>query len=207
MKSLVRSLSLKLSRENLAAREKDVDNPPVLEEEQSEVDNAESEGDPQEFASKEEDLSDSKEDNSNGEVEEVEREEAEKVEPPADLPVVDSPPFEEAQDSLDVECQEETELTAESETREDGPQREEFVEASVSDSEQSQTLPRSRSDTDYVEDSHRGLGRPGLQGWIYASSPSAISYHLHISISTDGKSQDGIVNHTLLIQERIISRH
>ena len=157
MKSLVRSLSLKLSRENLAAREKDVENPPVLEEEPSEVDNADSEGDPQEFGSKEKDLSEFKEDSSSGEVEEVEREEAEIVEPPADLPVVDSPPFEEAQDSLDSECQEETELTAETETRED-------VEASISDSERSQTLPRSRSDTDYEEHSHRGLGRPGLQG-------------------------------------------
>ena len=152
MKSLVRSLSLKLSRENLAAREKDVENPPVLEEEQSEVDNADSEGDPQEFGSKEKDLSESKEDSSNSEVEEVEREEEEIVEPPANPPVVDSPPFEEAQDSLDVECQEETEFT-----RED-------VEASVSDSERSQTLPRSRSDTDYAGYSQQGTGRPGLQG-------------------------------------------
>ena len=70
----------------------------------------------------------------------------------------------------DVECQE-TEVTTESEPRrENGSQHEEFNEATVSDSERSQTLPRSRSDTDYAGYSDRGTGRPGLQGCIYVTS-------------------------------------
>ena len=133
--SLVRSLSLKLSRENLAAREKDVETPDVVVEEQSDVDNAEQEGDPPEFESEEEDLSESREDSSNVEVV-VESEEVVTVEPSLEQSVDDSveeqdlsakfnPPLEqsvddyvEAQDSLPneplhVECQEETEVTAE----------------------------------------------------------------------------------------------
>ena len=71
---------------------------------------------------------------------------------------------------LDVECQE-TEVAAESEPRRESvSQREEFNEESVSDSERSQTLPRSRSDTDNAGYSHRGTGRPGLQGWIDVTS-------------------------------------
>ena len=80
VRGLVRSLSLKVSRENLAAREKDVEAPAVVEEEQGEVENAHSEADPQESGSKEEDLSEdseSKGDSSNaqvGDCEEVETE-------------------------------------------------------------------------------------------------------------------------------------
>ena len=96
VRGLVRSLSLKVSRENLAAREKDVEAPAVVEEEQGEVENAHSEADPQESGSKEEDLSEdseSKGDSSNAQVGDCE--EVETVESPAEQTVDESSPCEE----------------------------------------------------------------------------------------------------------------
>ena len=177
MKSLVRSLSLKLSRENLAAREKDVETPPIVEEEQSEVENAESDGAPQDIASKEEDWFASKEDSSIEEEHIASSRDSEPlteplrkappppprdpgiVEHPAEPKVDHSPPIEEDNESLDVGCQEETEVNGKIEPRENGSLQEEPIE---SDSEGSQTLPRSRSAANHEGFTHRG--RPGLQG-------------------------------------------
>ena len=67
-----------------------VSNQPVVEEEKSEVDKAHSEDDPQELRSKEEDLSEAKEDTSNAHV--GDSEEVETVEPPAERKVTEDPP-------------------------------------------------------------------------------------------------------------------
>ena len=96
VRGLVRSLSLKVSRENLAARENDVETPDVVEEELGEVDNAHSEAEAQELGSKEEDLSkdsESKGDSSKSHVSDCE--EVETVESPAEQTVDESSPCEE----------------------------------------------------------------------------------------------------------------
>ena len=178
----MRSLSLKLSRENSAVKENDVETPPPLvEEEQTEVDDAGSEVESVKVGSNEEVSTEIKEISSTIEEAQVGegKEEVGAVEPIVD----DGPPCDEAQEDSRIngeEGQEDVVVTVdsdireniESEIKENGDHCEESKEASVSDSEHSQTLTRSRSDTDYEGHSHQVSGRPGLQGWIDVSSPS-----------------------------------
>ena len=187
VKSLVRSLSLKLSRENLAVKESDVETPPPLvEEEQIEVDDGGPEVESVKVGSSEEESTEIKKISSNIEEAQVGegKEEVGAVKTPAQPIVDDAPPCDEAQEDSRInggECQEDIVVTVDSETKEnvEGEIKEngdqcdqESKEASVSDSERSQTLTRSRSDTDYEGHSHQVSGRPGLQGWIDVSSPS-----------------------------------
>ena len=185
VKSLVRSLSLKLSRENLAIREKDdVGTPPAVEEEQGETDDAAPECDPQETrVHAGGDLTDVTEEPPDDREEEFE--EAETVQSPADSGTDNTPRVEESEEhSVKEPSDEESrenfvtakdEPLEEEEEEEDDTQREEDNEGaaaaaaapSASHSERSLTLPRSRSDADYEghsSQSQQAEGRPTLQG-------------------------------------------